>query len=320
MAVIFLTEQDVERLVDMPAAIETVEESFRQLAGDAARNVPRARARASGSGLLLHTMSATAEYLGLAGWKAYTTTRHGARFHVAAYDVDTGEMRVLIEANRLGQLRTGAASGVATRHMARTDAVRVGLLGAGWQAESQLEAVCCVRPIEQVRVFCRSREGREAFATRMASRCGVRVDPVDSPEAAVDQADILVTATTAREPLFTGDRIAAGTHLNVIGSNFLAKSEVDTVAVERAAVIACDSIEQCRIEAGELAAAVEADRLSWENCVELADIVAGRIPGRHHDEEITLFKSVGLALEDVAMAGLLLERAREQDVGTELPL
>lgn len=318
MPVLHLTEADVESLVDMPVAIAAVERAFEQLAAGQAVNVPRARAR--GPGLLLHTMSATAEYLGLAGYKAYTTTASTARFHVTVYDLESGQMVALIAADRLGQLRTGAASGVATKHMARADANSVGLLGAGWQARSQLQAVCCVREIGHVNVFCRSEEKRNRFAEEMTAECGVTVEAVASPEAAISEADIVVTATTAREPLFDGQLIAPGTHLNVIGSNQLAKAEVDTACVTAATRVACDRVDQCRIEAGELARAVEAGTFGWADCLELADIVAGSVRGRDNDKEITLFKSVGLAIEDVALAAELIQRAGNRQVGTPLAM
>ena len=173
MPTIFLTEDDVRELMDMETSIEVVEEAFRQFAAGEAKNVPRARAAADG--ILLHTMSASADYLGLVGWKAYTTTKQGARFHVAVYDIDTGEMAALIEANYLGQLRTGAASGVATEYMARPDAKVVGIFGSGLQARTQLKAVCTVRRIERVEVYSRNddrrtlRRGRSRASRRARS-------------------------------------------------------------------------------------------------------------------------------------------------------
>jgi len=318
MTVLFLTEADVDSLIDMQTSIEAVERAFVALADGSAVNVPRGRA--SAPGFLLHSMSATAQYLGLAGWKNYTTTATSARFHVAAYEIDSGRMVALIQANRLGQLRTGAASGVATRHLARHDATTLGLLGTGWQAESQLEAVACVRKLESVRVHSRDAGRREAFAEMMSRRLDLEVRAVDSAEAVVDGADIVSTATTAREPLFDGQRLHSGSHLNIIGSNHLSKSESDAESIGRADLVACDRIDQCRIEAGELAAAVDAGLWQWNNAVELAEIVAGSHPGRTDQRQKTVFKSVGLAIEDVALAAELIVRARDRDIGQALPL
>ena len=318
MTVLFLTEADVDSLIDMTTAIEAVERAFAALADGSAVNIPRVRANAPG--FLLHSMSASAEYLGLAGWKNYTTTAAGARFHVAAYEIESGRMLALIQANRLGQLRTGAASGVATRHLDRHDAARLGLLGTGWQAESQLEAVARVRPLESVRVHSRDAGRRQAFAKMMSRRLDLEVRAVDSAEAAVDGADIVSTATTAREPLFDGQRLENGSHLNIIGSNHLSKSESDAESIGGADLVACDRIDQCRLEAGELAAAVAAGRWQWDDAIELAEIVAGSHPGRTDEQQKTVFKSVGLAIEDVALAAELITRAHDRDVGQALPL
>ena len=180
MSCLFLTEQDVADLIDMPRSIEIIEEAFRQMAAGRVNNVPRTRAK--GPGIILHSMSAAADYLGLIGWKNYTTTRKGMLFHVAAYDVASGEMQILIEANLLGQLRTGAATGVATRHMSRKSSSTVGLLGTGLQARTQVTAVCSVRKIDRVEVFGRDEERRRRFAEEMCKECQTDVVPVSSSQ------------------------------------------------------------------------------------------------------------------------------------------
>jgi alanine dehydrogenase len=317
MACLFLSEQDVAELIDMPRSIEVVEEAFRQLAAGHVHNVPRSRAPAPG--ILLHSMSASATYLGLVGWKNYTTTRAGMLFHVAAYSIETGEMQILIEANLLGQLRTGAATGVATKFMARPASSTVGLFGTGLQARTQLTAVCSVRKIDRVEVYGRDSDRRRLFAQQMSELCHTEVVPVDSPREAVSGKDIVITATTSKGPVFDGVDFAAGTHINAVGGNFLQKTEVDAETLRRSGTIVCDSIEQCRIEAGEFAQPLEEGVAEWESMSELKDVVAGSAKGRQADDEITFFKSVGLALEDVAMAGELLKRASEQGLGRELP-
>jgi ornithine cyclodeaminase/alanine dehydrogenase-like protein (mu-crystallin family) len=317
MSCLFLTEQDVADLIDMPRSIEVVEEAFRQLAVGKVQNVPRSRATAPG--ILLHSMSASAEYLGLLGWKNYTTTRAGMLFHVAAYGIETGEMQVFIEANLLGQLRTGAATGVATKFMARPESSTVGLFGTGLQARTQLEAVCAVRSISRVEVYGRDADRRRRFAEEMSERCGTEVVPVDSPRDAVSGKDIVITATTSKKPVFDGADLAEGTLVCAVGGNFLQKSEVDAETLRRSDTIVCDSIEQCRIEAGEFAQPLKDGIVSWDSMIELKDVVAGSAEGRRSADEITFFKSVGLALEDVAMAGELLRRARETGRGQALP-
>ena len=318
MAAIFLTEDHVRELLDMPTAIEVVRELFRELAIGRAKNVPRQRVQ--GGKLLLHTMSGVCEYLGIGGWKAYSTTREKSRFHVGLYDLASGELLALIEADFLGQLRTGAASGVATEFLARPDAKHVGLFGAGSQAATQLKAVCSVRKISRVEVYCRDAVRRESFAAQMSEYCATEVVPGHAPDEVAADKDILITATTSKSAVFDGRALAEGTHLNVIGSNFLTKSEVDLATIRQADRLICDSIEQCRLEAGDFVSAIEAGVTDWPLMHELSDIVAGRETGRALPEDITLFKSVGLAIEDVALGAKLLQLARQQNIGTPLPL
>jgi len=317
MPALYLTEADVRELLDMEIAIEVVEEAFRQLADGKAVNVPRGRARAPG--ICLHSMSAAAEYLGLVGWKAYTTTREAARFHVGLYSQQSGELRALIEADYLGQLRTGAASGVATEYMARPDAKVVGLFGTGKQAATQLKAVCTVRKIELVEVYGRNEERCQQFCETMSELCATRVVPSRTPDAVAGEKDIVICATASRSPIFEGRVLDEGTHLNVVGSNDLNRAEIDVTTAHRADTIVCDSIEQCKIEAGDFVQALEDGAIEWSNMHDLADVVSDRESGRKTPEGITLFKSVGLALEDVALGGKLLELAIEEGLGKELP-
>ncbi len=316
MSVLHLSEADVEKLIDMPTSITVVEEAFRQFANGKAANVPRARVGAPG--VMLHTMSASAEYLGLVGWKAYTTTKSSMRFHVAAYDIATGAMRALIDANWLGQLRTGAASGVATKFLANPNASTVGLIGTGLQARTQLMAMCEVRPIKRVEVFSRDAARRSAFATEMQQRCGVDVVPVESAQQAVSGKDIVITATYSKQPVFDGRDLQAGCHVNAVGSNYWSKTELDVETIRRCGAIVCDSIEQCRVEAGDFAASLAGGVTSWDAMRELSHVVSGKAAGRADAQEITLFKSVGLALEDIALAGELINRAEQQGVGREI--
>jgi ornithine cyclodeaminase/alanine dehydrogenase-like protein (mu-crystallin family) len=317
MSALYLTEDDVRELMDMESSIEVIEEAFRGLATGEAQNLPRARVAADAT--MLHTMSAAASYLGLVGWKAYTTTRDGARFHVAVYDAATGEMRAFIDANYLGQLRTGAATGVATEYMARHDASVVGVFGSGLQARTQLKAVCCVRRIERVAVYSRNDERRTAFAKEMSEFCATQVVPVHSPEQAAAEKDIVICATTSKTPVFDGRALDEGTHINAVGSNFMSKSEIDDTTVRRADSIICDSIEQCRIEAGDFRQALEAGATDWRLMHDLCDVVTGRQTGRATAEQVTLFKSVGLAIEDLAMAAEIIKQAEEAGLGQRLP-
>jgi ornithine cyclodeaminase/alanine dehydrogenase len=315
---LFLTESDVRDLLTMDIAIEAVEDGFRRLAAGEAMNVPRRRARTTD--VILHTMSAGCDAYGLIGFKAYTTSRQGNRFHVVLYDGTTGAMVAVIEADWLGRIRTGAASGVATDHMARPDATEVGIFGAGGQARTQLEAICAVRPITEARVYSRSEERRDQFARDMESSCRIAVVPVNRPEEAAADMDIIVTATNSREPVLNGEWLSEGTHINAIGSNALNRAELDVDTIRRADTIVADSVEQCHLEAGDFVAALDQGILHWSRVHELADIIAGRQTGRPTPDSITLFKSLGLAIEDLAVAARVLELGRERNLGRDLPL
>ena len=316
MAAIYLTEADVERLLDIRVAIEVCDEAFRRWGAGEADNVPRVRAQVPG--IVLHTMSAAASYLGMVGWKCYTTTRKGARFHLGLANLD-GEMLALVEADRLGQLRTGATTGVAATAMALPAASEVGLFGAGWQAQTQLEAVVAARPIEVAYVYSRDERRRSDFAERMSARLGIDVRGVDRPQDAAADLPIVITATSSREPVFDGNDLAEGALVCAVGANWLSRAEIDSTVVRRADNIVCDSVKACQAEAGDFVEALEKGIFDWSRAVDLSDVLNGRATARNTRESITLFKSVGLALEDVALGAKLLERAREQRVGCELP-
>jgi alanine dehydrogenase len=313
MSILMLNEQEVRSLLTMDMALEAVEEGLRKMALDEAQNVPRARCQTDHT--MLHVLSAAAKTFGVLGYKAYSTSRQGANFHVGLFDGKTGALTALVQADYLGQVRTGAASGIATKYLARPDADTVGLYGAGKQARTQLLAVCKVRAIKHIRVYSRNDEDRRAFCAEMTPLCGCPVEPASRPEDAARAKDIVITATSSREPVLHGDWLSDGTHLNVVGSNFLGKAEIDLAAVRRASCIVIDSKEQGKIEAGDLHQALDSGVLHWSNVRELGAVIIGRQSGRQHPHDITLFKSLGLGIEDVATAARVVAKAKEQNVG-----
>jgi ornithine cyclodeaminase/alanine dehydrogenase-like protein (mu-crystallin family) len=316
---LLLKETDVRAILTMPLALELVEESFRRLADGTGVSHPRRRLRLAEKGLL-HYMAASDAQGGYVGLKIYTVSPSGARFLVPLFSGHSGELLAMIEANYLGQARTGAASGLATRVMAREDAQVAGIVGTGLQARTQLEAVALARKLEIVRAYGRDAARRDTFAKEMSARIGVRVAPVASAEEAVRGADIVVTATTSSKPVVEGKWLERGTHVNAIGVNFREKAEIDAEAVERADVIAADSVEQSKMEAGDLIQAFGANSKRWGDVRELSGIVAGKIPGRTNRDQITLFKSNGIAIEDIVVAGRVYELARERRMGREVPM
>nr|MDQ2901448.1 ornithine cyclodeaminase family protein [Acidobacteriota bacterium] len=225
------------------------------------------------------------------------------------YRAEDGEPLATLEANLLGQIRTGAASGLATRYMARSESETVGIIGSGFQAETQLAAMRVVRSIRTVRVWSRSVERRSAFAARLGA------EAVETARQAVEDSDIVVTATNAKDPVFEAGWIANGTHINAMGSNQASRRELPADVLSRAETIAVDSIEQAEMESGDLLLARAEGRWRGVNLFELKDIVAGKKKGRDSKADITIFKSNGLAVEDVAAAGWVYERAVEAGIG-----
>jgi alanine dehydrogenase len=324
-----LREDDVRAVLTMPATIVVLEAAFRQQGRDQIRNQPRRRIVLPDARGVLHIMSGYVpgqpghpelEGPGLLGLKAYTAFRGGARFLVPLYSGEDGRLLALMEADWLGQMRTGAASGLATKFMARPDAATLGVIGTGQQARTQVMAVAAVRPLTSVLAYGRDEARRVAFAQEMTARIGVPVRPAASADEAVREADIVVTMTTARDPVLRGAWLRAGTHVNAAGSNWANRREVDDATVERSAVVAVDSLEQAQLEAGDLVLPAAAGRFDWARAVELGTILDGKVAGRPSPEAITLFKSVGVALEDVATAGLVYALARERGLGTELEI
>jgi alanine dehydrogenase len=313
MPVLLLTENDVRQVLTMEMALEAVEQGLRKLALDEGTNIPRARAQTDHA--MLHTMAASAKTLGFMGYKCYATSRRGTNFHVGLFDGKSGALLALMQADYLGQVRTGAASGVATQYMARHDAAEVGVFGSGKQARTQLQAVCKVRKIRRIQVYSPNDEHRRRFADEVSVLCQCEIQPVPRPEMAAEDKDIVITATSSREPVLNGNWISEGTHLNIIGSNFIGKAEVDAVCVRRCACIIVDSKDQARIEAGDFVQALEEGSIHWSDIHELGQVIVGRYTGRAHPEDVTMFKSLGIAIEDVAVAARVYQKAVEAGVG-----
>ncbi|HET6885267.1 MAG TPA: ornithine cyclodeaminase family protein [Rubrobacteraceae bacterium] len=312
---LILTEREVEDLLDMPSTLDAVEAVLRDQAEGRATNRARRRVALPRSGL--NYMAAGAPEMGALGMKVYTVARSGARFYTLLFDPEGGELLSILHSDKLGQMRTGAASGVATRHLAREDASTLGLYGAGWQAESQLEAIAAVRDLERVIVHSRSEESRKRFAEKMSERLGMEVETTHAPDEPAAQ-DIVATATSAREPVLLGEWLRPGAHVNAAGSNFLFKSEIDREVVSRASFVCVDSREELGLEAGDLLKPLETGLILPEAIYELGQVIAGQVEGRRGPEDITLFASQGLAIEDMAAARVVYDRAVERDAGREI--
>ena len=314
---IFLRESDVEKLATMKVAIEAVEQAFKFQGEQKTDIAPRRRCRVEKG--MLHVMSASLPLLNYAGLKSYTSVGGVARFVVLLYTGD-GQLAAIIEAGKLGQLRTGAASAVATKHMARQESSRLGIFGTGLQARSQVQAICEVRPIKTVVAYSRDSEKREKFCREMADSLGIDVCPAATPEEAAKEMDIIVTATTSKEPVFKREWLSKGTHINAIGANSQSRQEIDVETVGKSDCVVVDCHEQAMLESGDLSRAADAEAFYWEDARELGLVVIGEFPGREDAEEITLFESQGIALEDVALAARIYEQAAKAEMGERLPL
>jgi alanine dehydrogenase len=307
---LYLIEAEVEQLLTPADALVAVERCFERLARGEVDNRARYRQRADGGALAV--MSAVDHTLRLAGIKSYAAVPGGTTFVVCLFDLDTGELSAVIEADKLGQLRTGAASGVAARHLAREGATTLGIVGSGWQAESQ---VICIREavptIDRVVAYCRTEERLERFCRRLGAEAGeTHRDPAEQ--------DVVVTATTSRDPVLRGEWLKPGALVCAMGANRLSARELDNAVLERASFVCCDSIEQAKVESGDLVEPIDQGVLDWLEVHELHEVVVGEVQGRQSPDDIVLFKSNGIAAWDVAIGAFAVERARERGVGREL--
>lgn len=315
----YINEKEVAQILAMPKTVELVEASLRARAEGRAVDVPRVRARTpSGT---LHILEAAAPDLKLIGYKAYySSPGKGARYHVHLIDTDSGSLVAMIEASRLGMVRTGAASGVATKYMAREDAATVGMIGAGKQAVGQLEAVCAVRRIRAAKVYSRNFERAREFCSIQSGKLDIAMEAVATAAEAVRGMDIVNVITKAADPVLLGAWLEPGQHINAAGSNALTRRELDAAAVARCTRIAVDARGTARNECGDLLPLVEKGALDWDALPELGEIITGRIPGRASRDDITLFESHGMGIQDIYTGHHILEVARRQNIGIDLPV
>lgn len=315
---LFLSESDVKQLLTVEMAMAAVESAHRDLSLGQAQDTPRARSRLPQT--VLHILQGALPAQGVLGYKAYTSNRSGNRFLVHVFDAASGELRGVLEADYLGMIRTGAASGLAAKTLARPDCRVAGIFGAGWQAEGHVRAICAALPLEQVKVFSRKPDKLQAFCERMSAQTGVSVVPAASAEDTVRGSDLIGTVTTAAQPLFDADWLEPGVHINAAGSNALIRQELSEAALKRCDLICVDSVPTALAEAGDLLPLLEKGRLHARQLVEIGDVLIGRQAGRVSPGQMTLFESQGMAIQDLAVAVRLLAAAEAAGLGTTLPL
>lgn len=313
---LLLKEAEVQSLLTMEDTVDVLEHAFAAWGQGGATNHPRQRIRVSSG--FMHFMAAASLNDQLMGFKAYAVVNGKATFTVQVFNTETSRVEGLIEADALGQIRTGAASGLAAKYLARPESNTVAVIGTGYQAETQLEAVCTTRQIGQAYVFSRKPENRNRFAEKMSGKLGIPITPVEDADQAVEQSDIVITVTTARSPVFSGSALKPGTCVLAAGSNHWMRQELDKETFAKADLMTVDDLEQSKIECGELMAAVQSGVVRWEQVRELRDVVSGLVAGRPSEDAITIFESQGIALEDVAVAAHLLKLAQEKGVGQQI--
>ena len=307
---LYLSERDVESLLTPGEAVPVVEACFLRLAAGTVENVPRRRIPLDGGSFAL--MAAVDRGLGLAGVKSYAVVEGKAAFLVCLYGLESGSLEAVIEADALGRCRTGAASGVAAKQLARSGARTLGVIGCGSQAQAQVEAIRAAVPsLDSTVAYCRTPERLAAFCAATGA---------DAAESQRDAAamDVVVTITSSRDPVLRGEWLSEGALVAAVGANRPDARELDNVVLERATFVCCDSREQARLESGDLIEPVASGVLDWLEVHELQDVVAGELRGRLGERDIVLFKSNGLAAWDVAVGAVVLERARERGVGREV--
>jgi ornithine cyclodeaminase/alanine dehydrogenase len=298
----FLSEDDVARLLSPAEAVDAIEACFARLARGAVENRPRYRLRLDHGALAV--MAAADLELGYAGAKVYAGFADGARFAVLLFRADAPELVAVLEADKLGQLRTGAASGVAAKHLARAGASSLGVIGCGWQAESQVECIRAAVPtLERVVAFCRTESRLREFCERFGC------EPGESSRDAAE-CDIVVTVTGSPDPVLRGEWLREGALVCAVGANDGRRRELDNVVLERASFVCCDSLDDAKLESADLIEPIAGRVLDWLEVHELQEVVAaGETAGRQADADVVVFKSNGLAAWDIAAAAAVVAKS-----------
>jgi alanine dehydrogenase len=318
---LFLTSDDVSGLATPDEYVAAVREGYRQR-GEGAPAEPRTKlvndepkGMLTGYSAVLPDTGAMGGYMYAAGFGA-----GDAWFVTPLFDAESGEPKALLDGASMNPFKTGAAGAVGVDALAREDASTLAVIGSGAQARGQLRATAAVRDLDSVWVYSPTKESRESFAADMNEQLDAAVAAVASNAAAVEGADVVITATTASDPVFDGDMLDDGTHVTAMGQYHPEKHELDATTVERAKYV-LDLRERATQDAGSLIHAIDEGVVSEDHVhAELGEVVAGKVPGRESDEEITVLDSGGTGIETVAAAQMLYEKAREEDLGSTISL
>ena len=313
---LFLKDEDVAQCVTMDAMLEAIESMQRQYGDGQAHNMTRRKIIADSG--MLSVMGGGLFHQGLLGVKTYTVVKGAYSFQVSLYDANTGELLLYTQANRLGQLRTGATTGVAVKHLANPEDATVGIIGTGGQAPTQLEALSKVRGIKKIKAYSRTQERREEFARRMTDTMVVEVSAATSNEDAVRDCDIVLCIAATMDPVVEAAWLKDGSTLIGAGPTTWRAREVDEAVITRAGKLIVDSTEQAAIEAGDLCSAVDKGIIQWSKVHELRHVVSGAVTGRDSKDQVVYAKIMGTGVADVAAAKLAYDSAKAAGLGTEM--
>lgn len=319
MSAIYIDETLAASLINMNDALSLTEEAFKTFAEGKSFNMPRQRMRIRKGAL--HMLPAAIPYKNVLGYKAYTSFRSGLIFRTHLYDGETGTPLAIVDSNEIGRLRTGAASGVASKYLAKENSETVFIFGGGFQAEAQLEAVCLsVKTIKKVFVSTKTKESATAFAAKMSKQLGITVTPTENVANDLPKSDIIITVTTAAKPLFEHAMLnPKGVHINAAGSNALIRAEIPEKTIESAKYLVVDDKNVAQIECGDILPSLEKGRLHWNEIIELGDVIAGFRKGREENESLSIFESQGMGLQDIICAEFIYKKAIEKNLGKPLP-
>ncbi len=313
---IFLRDSEVSESLTMNQMIEKIESMQSHYGEGEASNLPRRKIIASGG--MLAVMGGGLFYEGVLGVKTYTVVKGQYSFQVSLYDAETGKLLCYTQANRLGQLRTGATTAVAAKYLTTKSNMTIGIIGTGYQAATQLEAVSKVRDIANILAFSRTESSRQQFAENMSTSLQIPVTSAKSAEETVKNSDLVICIAATMDPVINGDWISSGTTLVAAGPTTWRANEVDTLTIKRAHKIVVDSIEQAPIESGDLSSSVDQGIIQWSQLVELRHIVSGNQSGRDNNDQIIYAKLMGTGVADVAAAKLAYDTAKQLGIGTEM--
>ena len=306
----YIKEKTVQEILDVRTTVDLLEEAMKSLSTGKGFNSPRKRLPTSYSGGNLHFMAASWPEKGIAGHKSYVVTKGKATYVVLLYSTEGEGLLAIIEANLLGQIRTGAASGLASKYLANKSSKKLAIIGSGFQALTQIEAINSQFNLEQINVYSKTKENRENFSNKMSKKLNIEVKPFDSSEEATEDCDIISLITNSSIPVITEKQINAGIHINAAGGNSWLRSEISSNALNKFDFVSCDDLEQAKTECKELMEATEKGIISWNNVNELSSVIDGKITGRKKSQDITLYESLGIAIQDIAAAKYLYDQLK----------